>query len=551
MRSYANLVIVLWGWRRFAVAFAAGALSALAFAPFDVFPVLWLTFPVFVWLIDGATADEGSGWLRRLLPAAIVGWSFGFGFFLAGLWWVGAAFLVQADVFGWLMPFAVVVLPAGMALFWAFGAALARLFWSESWSRVLVFAVALSIAEWLRGHLFTGFPWNAIGYALTPMPLMMQSAALVGIWGLTLAACLIFAAPVLLVAEDAADRKAGRIAFAAAGVLFVAHLGFGAVRLAGGPDASVPGVHLRILQPNIPLGERWGFEKADEIMQRYVDLSGGGKGAAGLAGVTHLVWPESAFPFLLTERPSALQAIADLLPPGTTLITGAARAERAADVGADGLPPIFNAIYVIGDNGEILDAYDKVHLVPFGEYIPFAGLLRRLGLRQLITLPGGFAAGTQPRSLTVPGAPPAAPLVCYEIIFPGAALPPGARPGWMLNVTDDAWFGDTPGPYQHFLQARVRAVEEGLPLVRSANSGISAIVDAHGRVIASLGLGHMGVVNGDLPVGLPATPYARFGDLIFAVLLAVSAVGGLLTKVKRGFDGQLTQIAIAGQYPSR
>ena len=532
MQSFANAIIVLWGWRRFAVAVAAGALSALAFAPFDAFPVLWLTLPVFIWLIDGATAAEGSNWVRRLVPAAIVGWSFGFGFFLAGLWWVGAAFLVEADVFGWLMPLAVVVLPAGLALFWAFGAALARLFWSESWSRVLVFAVALSIAEWLRGHLFTGFPWNAIGYALTPLPVMMQSAALIGIWGLTLAACLIFAAPALLVAEGAGDRKAGRIAFAAAAVLFAAHLGYGAIRLAGPPDAVVPGVHLRIMQPNIPLGERWGFEQADQIMQRYVSLSGEGRGAPGLAGVTHLVWPESAFPFLLTERPSALQAIADLLPPGTALITGAARAERPPGGGGDQRPPIFNAIYVVDDGGEIVDAYDKVHLVPFGEYIPFAGLLRWLGLRQLITLPGGFAAGTRRRGLDVPGAPPAAPLVCYEVVFPGAVLPPGARPGWMLNVTDDAWFGDTPGPYQHFLQARVRAVEEGLPLVRAANSGISSIVDGHGRVIASLGLGRMGVVDGDLPVSLPQTLYARFGDLVFIVLLMSCAGGALLTKVK-------------------
>ncbi len=533
MRSFANLIIVLWGWRRFAVALAAGGLSALALPPFSFFPVLWLTFPVFVWLIDGATAAEGAGLLRRLLPAAIVGWSFGFGFFLAGLWWVGLAFLAEADVFGWLMPFGVVGLPAYLALYWAFGAALARLFWSDGWSRVVTFAVALSIAEWLRGHLFTGFPWNAVGYALTPMPLMMQSAALVGIWGLTLAACFIFAAPVLLVAEGGASRKAGRVAFACAAGLLLAHLGFGAVRLAGGPDALVPDVHLRVLQPNIPQGERWGIAEADAVMQRYVSLSGAGKGAAGLAGVTHLIWPESAFPFLLTERPSALTAIANLLPPGVTLITGAARAEwPPRDVPAGDQPSVFNAIYVIDDGGEILDAYDKVHLVPFGEYIPFGGLLRWLGLRQLITLPGGFTPGSGRRALTVPGAPLAAPLVCYEIVFPGDVLPAGARPGWLINVTDDSWFGDTPGPYQHFLQARVRAVEEGLPLVRSADSGISAIVDAHGRVIASLGLNEMGVVDGGLPVALSPTPYGRFGDLIFSVLLVLSAASAMLTKVK-------------------
>ncbi len=243
--------------------------------------------------------------------------------------------------------------------------------------------------------------------------------------------------------------------------------------------------------------------------------------------------PESAFPFLLTRRPSALAAIAGLLPDGVTLITGAARAGPMPADAQDGeLPPIFNSIYVIDDSGEILDAYDKVHLVPFGEYVPFAGLLRRLGLREMITLPGGFSAGTQRRALPVPGAPLAAPLVCYEVIFPGAVLPPGTRPGWIINLTDDAWFGDTPGPHQHFLQARLRAVEEGLPLVRSANSGISAIVDPHGRVVASLGLGRTGVVDGDLPAALPPTPYAQFGDLLFAVLLVAAAASALLTKVK-------------------
>jgi apolipoprotein N-acyltransferase len=501
-------------------------------APFNIFPVLWLTFPVLVWLIDGATARENAGFFRRLAPAAVVGWSFGFGYFLAGLWWVGAAFLVEADVFGWLMPFAVVILPAGMALYWAFGVALARLFWKEGWPRVVVLAVALAAAEWLRGHLFTGFPWNALGYALTPVPLMMQSAALVGIWGLTLAAIFVFAAPAVLGDDRRRTPRAPAVVLAVAAVLFAAHLGYGAFRLSGGPDPLVPDVRFRLVQPAIPLDSRWGAANADTVMQRFVELSGEGKGDAGLAGITHVVWPESAFPFLLTRRPEALAAIAGLLPPGTTLITGAARAERSPEPGAE--PRIFNSVYVIGDGGEITAAYDKVHLVPFGEYIPFTGLLRALGLRQLIPLPGGFSAGDRRRALAVPGLPVAAPLICYEIIFPGEALAPGVRPGWLLNLTDDAWFGDTPGPYQHFLQARVRAVEEGLPLVRVANSGISAIVDGHGREVVSLPLDRLGTVDGGLPVALEATPYARIGDVIFAVLLLFSAGIGFLTKVNRG-----------------
>ena len=178
--------------------FSPAPCRRFAFAPFNIFPILWLTVPVFVWLIDGSTAPEGTGLLRRLLPAAVVGWAFGFGFFVAGLWWIGAALLVDADQFAWVMPLVVIALPAGLALFWGFGGAVARLVWPEGWPRILVFASAFAGAEWLRGHLFTGFPWNAFGYALTPAPIMMQSAAIVGLWGLTLAALIIFAAPVAL-----------------------------------------------------------------------------------------------------------------------------------------------------------------------------------------------------------------------------------------------------------------------------------------------------------------------------------------------------------------
>jgi apolipoprotein N-acyltransferase len=529
VQSFANAIIVLWGWRRYLVALVCGAASALAFAPFYAFPVLWVTMPVFVWLIDGSEAGETAGFLRRLLPAAAVGWVFGFGFFLAGLWWIGAAFLVDAAEFAWLLPIAVVALPAGLALFWAAGAMLARVFWVEGPARVLVFAIVMTVAEWWRGHLLTGFPWNAVGYALTPMPVMMQSAALVGLWGLTLAAFVIFAAPAVF-ADDLRTAPMGRAVLGLAAVLLVAHVGYGAVRLSGGPDPTVPGVHLRIVQPSIPEDERWQSGRDDEIMARYLDLSREGSAASpGIDKVTHLIWPESAFPFVLTRKPSALKAIADLLPKGTTLITGAARAEDDSAGGSSS--HVFNSIYEIDDGGEIRAAYDKVHLVPFGEYLPFPKLFEALGLRQLIALPGGFTAGSRLRTLNVPGAPPFGPLICYEIIFPGAVVEPGNRPGWLLNVTNDAWYGDTPGPYQHFLQARVRAVEEGLPLVRAANSGISAIVDAHGRVLDSLGLGRVSVIDGGLPVALSPTPYARYGDVVFLVVLLVTATFAMLGKI--------------------
>lgn len=520
METIANTVIVLWGWRRFMAAFVAGAVSALAFAPFFAFPILWLTVPVFIWLIDGAEAGEGAVWYRRIMPAAGVGFAFGFGFFVAGLWWIGSALLVDAGEFAWALPLAVVALPALLALFWAFGASLARLLWMEGWPRILVFAACMSLAEWLRGHLFTGFPWNAFGYALTPVPLMMQSAAVVGVWGLSLAAFFIFAAPALLGDGRRFASSTGLILGAAAALLFF-HAGFGWLRLQHGADPAVSGVNLRIVQPAIPQDERWQIGMADETMARYLNLSR--KGSEGLAGITHLVWPESAFPFLLTERPSALSAIADLLPPGTTLVTGAARAERAP-----GEPPlVFNSVYVVADGGEIRASYDKVHLVPFGEYLPFRAVLDALGLRQLIALPGGFSPGQQLRTLEAPPAPPFGPLICYEVVFPGAVVATDSRPAWLLNLTNDGWYGHTPGPYQHYLQARVRAVEEGLPLVRAANTGISAIVDAHGREIVSLGLDRTGSIDGPLPVALAPTPYAAYGDWIYlAMVVAVLLAAG-------------------------
>jgi apolipoprotein N-acyltransferase len=536
LSQVADLVIILWGWRRLATALAAGALSALAQAPFDAFPLLWLTIPVFVWLIDGATARDGAGPLGRVAPAFVVGWTFGFGYFLGGLWWIGAAFLVDADQFAWLMPLAVLALPAGLALFWGVGAAAARAVWPEGWPRILVFAIMLTAAEWLRGHLFTGFPWNALGYALTPGALMMQSASLVGLWGLTFAAWLIFAAPAVLAGSDRRSRRGdvGLVLFA--GGILLAHIGFGAVRLSLAGDATVAGVRLRIVQPAIDESERWMAGHEGEIMRRYIDMSAGGPpGVGGAAGITHLIWPESAFPFFLTERPEALAAIAALLSPGATLITGAARPEASREPGS--ARRAFNSVYVIASSGEIVAAYDKVHLVPFGEYLPFHGMLDALGIRQLIALPGGFTAGTSRLTLDVPHAPPMGPLICYEIIFPHAVVDQANRPAWLLNLTNDTWFGDTPGPRQHLLEARVRAVEEGLPLVRAANSGISAIVDAYGRVRGSLGVGRQDVLDGALPIGLYRTIYGQAGDSLLVVMVVVGSLVALLGKIRVKFKG--------------
>ena len=515
VRAVADAIILSWGWRRAAIAFAAGAVSVLALAPFDFWPVLFLTFPVLVWLIDGSAAGRLDG----VPAAAIAGWFFGFGYFLAGLYWVGHAFLVDAKTFGWLLPFAVTALPAGLALFTAAGFGFARLIWPRGAARVIALAVALTAAEWLRGHLFSGFPWNSYGYALTGPLVLAQSASIFGLWGMTFFAVAIFASPATLADEQSDMRK--RAAPLAIGVLALAAMaGFGAWRLTQNPTRVVDKVQLRIMQPNLAQDEKFNYAARHRIMQHYLSLSDRETGPdnAGLRGVTHLIWPESAFPFFLTREGDAMAQIAELLPQGTLLITGAA---RAADP-APGRPVrAYNSVYVIDHDGTVLSVYDKVHLVPFGEYLPFQTALEKLGLMQLTKLPGGFLSGDRNRSYLLPGAPRMLPLICYEIIFPGAVVPSGERPGWLLNVTNDAWFGISSGPYQHFQQSRVRAIEEGLPLVRAANNGISAVVDPYGRIIRQLPLGTEGVLDAPLPEAGARTVYARLGDGISGLMIAM------------------------------
>ncbi len=513
------VIILSWGWKRAAIACLSGALSVLAMAPFNAWPVLFLTFPAMVWLIDGA----GAGRLRGVPAAALAGFWFGFGYFVPGLYWIGNAFLVDPSTFGWLMPFAVIGLPAYLALFMAFGFALARLLWTKDGSRVVALAASLTISEWLRGHLLTGFPWNAFGYALTEPLALAQTASLIGIWGLTFLAVAIFASPAVLIDGTSRGRKRW-VSPVTALIVLVAMGTFGVTRLSLHPTTTVAGVKLRIMQPNLQQGAKFNYSAKAEVMRRYLTLSdrATGPNATGVRDASILIWPESAFPFFLTREPDVMAQIANFLPKGTVLITGAV---RAPDV-----PPglritrAYNSIYVIDHDGDILSIYDKMHLVPFGEYLPFQKLMERLGLEDLTKIQGGFIPGTVRHTMAIPGAPRALPLICYEAIFPSAAATRGRRPGWIVNVTDDGWFGISTGPYQHLQQARLRAVEQGLPLVRAANTGISAVVDPMGRIIARLGLGIEGVVDSRLPAAIAPTFYARHGNLPAAVIVMIALV---------------------------
>jgi apolipoprotein N-acyltransferase len=528
LRAAGLAIILTWGWRRALIALCAGAASALAMAPFNAWPILFLTFPVAVFLIDGAAAGRWRG----VPAAALSGFWFGLGYFVPGLYWIGYAFLVDAPTFAWLMPFAVLGLPAYLALFPALGFALARLLWTHGASRVLALAVSLTIAEWLRGHVLSGFPWNAFGYALSEPLALAQTAALIGLWGMTFLAVAIFASPAVLI--DAAPKERRWLVPLSAVLLLVAMIAFGAARLSLQPTTTVAGVKLRIMQPNLQQDAKFNYGAKAEVMQKYLTLSDRASGpqSTGVRDATVLIWPESAFPFFLTREADAMAEIADLLPKGTVLITGSVRAPD--------LPPgtritrAYNSIYVIGHDGSVLSVYDKLHLVPFGEYLPFQDWMEKLGFVQLTKVQGGFIAGARRRPLEVPGAPRALPLICYEAIFPGDIATRDGRPGWIINVTNDGWFGISAGPYQHLQQSRLRAIEEGLPLVRAANTGISAVIDPLGRITARLGLGIESVLDSTLPAAIGPTVYARFRDYPAAALV----LAALLVVIRRRLVGR-------------
>jgi len=495
--------------RRVAIAAGLGAAGALAFEPFKLFPLLLLAYAALVLLLDGAHVSR-----RRVRDAALTGWGFGFGFFLVGHYWIGYAFLVDAETHAWLMPLAMIFLPAGLALFFAAAAAVCMFAWRPGVHRVFLFAAAFFIAEWLRGHILTGFPWNLPGYGWSASPAVLQSTAILGVYGLSLLTLLFGSSLALLAAPG--QRGHARVLPAAMSILYFALWIGGEVRLLAATDATVSGVRLRIVQPNTPQPEKYAPENRVRNWRRLIDLSS----LPSVTQPTHIIWPEAAPPFLLDGVPEAQADIAALTGESRVLMTGQVRVAEES-----GSRNSYNSFAIFGPRGQLLGTYDKFHLVPFGEYVPGGPILRSLGITE-IAASTGFSSGPGPRTLMVPGAPPVGPLICYEIIFPGEVTA-ASRPGWLVNLTDDSWFGPDTGPMQHLMIARVRAIEEGLPIVRAANSGISAVIDSHGRVRASLALGLRDVVDADLPVALSPTPFVRYGNVILLTLLLTCVAAAL------------------------
>jgi apolipoprotein N-acyltransferase len=536
----------LAGRRLHAAAWALGVVSVLAFAPFHLWPILFVTLPA--WLVLAAIGElrpappnRFARWRRSAIGrAGEVGWWFGFGYFMAGLFWVGEAFLVEPDVFGWLLPFAVTGLPAGLALFFGAAMAAAAAFAQHSVARVVALAVTLSVAEWLRGHILTGFPWNILGYALTqPLPLM-QSAAVVGIYGLTLIAVLVFALPAALYLErDPTSVGLSRYVWLVPAVLPLAVMwAYGAARLSPVAAVAPTSVVVRVVQPSVLQREKWRPEMQRRIFDDHLELSRQRADGTydGAEGIALIVWPEAAMPFFPLNSEIAMADIGRMLPATTTLLSGAMRADPPPAPEARRL--VFNSLMAFGagHRASVLGIYDKIHLVPFGEYLPMSWILEHIGLENLSRHRGGFATGVVPRPLMdVPRIGRIGPLICYEALFPTAIVQTAERPRLLVNVTNDGWFGNTTGPRQHLHQTRVRAVEEGLPIVRSANNGISAMIDSYGRITGRLDLNVRGSFDAGLPDALSPPLYARLGDSLFlALAMAATAIAFILRRSAQG-----------------
>lgn len=481
------------------LALAAGAVMALGTPPYDLWPVAILAI-VAIFTI-----------LRRARSWAPIGWAAGTGYFGVSLSWIVEPFFIEPEIYGWMAPFALVGLAAGLALFWAAACGIAA---RLPGNRFLALAALWTAAEFARSTILTGFPWSLLGYLWLETP-VIQWVSVIGPHGLTF---------VTLALAALAAAAGARSAVAAA---------IGTVLLWGGGLWLTPPLQdlegrpvVRLVQPNAPQTEKWDPARQQIFYERQLDFTAAPADDPARAPAL-VVWPETALPMLLEDAGNAFAAMTDAAtthdPDGVPIATGILRYE-------DG--HYYNALTVVED-GVAGQVYDKHHLVPFGEYMPLPELVSRLGLRALAArATGGFAAGPGPRPMPLGPLGIALPLICYEAVFPQDIHAAAFRPDWMLHVTNDAWFGTWSGPYQHLAQSRIRAIEQGVPLLRAANTGVSASIDGAGRVLASLDLGQAGYVDAPLPPPLRVTPYSRTGDWPLLVLL-IGAIAAALVFGRR------------------
>jgi len=472
------------------------------------------------WFLPLGVAMLYALWCRAetVRRAFWTGWLAGTAYFAGTLFWIVEPFLVEPEKFAWMIPIALPAMAGGLALFWGAAFALAARFGRGAGVRPLAFACWWMLAEALRGVVLTGFPWAQPGYSLVDVP-PIQMAAHVGINGVTFLALLVgaFLGAVLVEAGTVRRVTFGVLAVTLGGGTWMA----GAARLADPVSPRAETLLVGLVQPNVPQTEKWHPDLRDaqlaDLLEKTRDLSD--------RGAEVVIWPEAATPFPIVEMPDLRAAIARNLRSGGVLLAGGIRIEgRGTDA-----QKVHNSLIAVGSEGQMLKAYDKQHLVPFGEYVPFGGLLTRLGIDTVISLPGGFSPGaSQDRALQVGSLPRFAAMICYEAIFPHEVVDRNSDVEWLVHVTNDAWFGRVAGPQQHLAQTRVRAVERGIPVARAANTGISAVINARGKIVRSLSLNEAGTLLETVPGRVKPTLYGRYEDgtflLLFLVVFSIYAI---------------------------
>lgn len=491
--------------RRVLLSMALGALAALAFPPFNLWPLLWFSFPALFLLVQSA---------QNLKQAFGFGWSFSFGLLVVCLHWIAGALFVDIRSFWWALPFALAGLPACFALYYGVASAVAWKWGLHRSDSPFVLALCWFLAEIARGHLFTGFPWDILGYVWSDNLQMIQITSLIGVEGLTLLTLFLVFAPALF-ALKAVRTSCAQIALLLLVALFLGFGVWGQARLAKAYDDAVPNVRVRLVQSSLDQAMKWKPEKRIENFEKILQASFSDPGEKP---ITHYIWPETATAYRLAAEPELRARIAERMEKGSILLTGVVRQSE----GVDGMWNYYNSLIAMDNTGSVISGYDKYHLVPFGEYMPFRSVVP---IRAISMMGSDFTAGEAIRTIRVPSFPPLSPLVCYEAIFSGETAEKLDRPQLLVNVTNDAWYDGTMGPRQHFLISRMRAVEEGLPMIRVANKGISAVIDAWGRVWKELPAETSGFVDADLPVS-PATRtlFSVIGNKISWLICGISIV---------------------------
>lgn len=525
--------MLLAGTRQYLVALIAGALGALALPPFDIFVAFFISFTLLVWLLDGVSAGYRSGIVSRLWSSFFIGWLFGFGYFLVGLFCFNGALAEFTNISIFLsspkvLLIAFVVL---LASFYGIATFLAAILWSDGIGRICALACAFGYCEWLRSWIFTGFSWNCIGYAIMPIPMMMQSVHLIGLFGICALGVFCFSVPALI-----GTRQGMKTGVFLGAFLLIMHISYGAWVLNFFPNIS-QNIHkpfaIRIIQPNINQNMEMNKDNWEKVFKQYLDMTAHAP-IPGNPEPVVIIWPEKAIPFIVTDKPDVLLRVAEVLKEGQILISGVVRKEEH---GIRNKPIYYDSVYVIDNKGRILAASDKIHLIPFIEYLPYKDFFKVFGLSSFLKLRDYSSSSRRSERLILPNGTKLYSFISYEILFSNNIKVDSNSSDAILNLTDDSWISNITAAYQHFRYARIQAVELGLPLIRAANNGISAFVDEKGQIISSLGIDRIGSIDicfqPEITLGISTTARVRNFWLIEIVLLFGAFIGYSLLFFRR------------------